>query len=100
LEATSTPRVGVMATMSRGSRARARATVTFCWFPPDNSPEIWPRPAETIDSRRASGAAAAARADGRRNPAIRASQSVMVMVAFSATLSAATNPSAWRSSGM
>ena len=42
-----------------------------------------------MDSRRASGAAAAARADGRRNPTTRASQSVMVMVAFSATPSAA-----------
>ena len=32
-DATSTPRVGVIATISRGLRASARATVTFCWLP-------------------------------------------------------------------
>ena len=37
LEATSTPRVGVIATISFGSLASARATATFCWLPPESS---------------------------------------------------------------
>ena len=64
LDATSTPRVGVMATISTGSLARARATVTFCWLPPDSSRTGWPSPADTRDSRRASGAARCLAAPG------------------------------------
>jgi hypothetical protein len=88
-----------MATMSRGLRARARAAVTFCWFPPESSPTGWSGPADMMDNVRVSGAAAAALVWGRRKPAIRASQSVIVMVLFSATPRSGTKPSACRSSG-
>ena len=99
-DATSTPRVGAIATISRGLRAIERATVTFCWLPPDSSPTGWSRPADTIDRVRASGAIAADLARGRSQPSRRASQSTIDIVPFSATPSSATKPSAWRSSGM
>jgi len=35
--------VGVIATMSEGRCASVRATVTFCWLPPDSSSNGWPR---------------------------------------------------------
>jgi hypothetical protein len=99
LEATSTPRVGVMATISTGSLASARATVTFCWLPPDSSRTGWPSPADTRDSRRASGAARASRRLGPTKPK-RAIRSVIVIEMFSAVPSSGTNPSACWSSGM
>jgi hypothetical protein len=49
LEATSTLRVGVIATISTGSLASARTAVTFRWLPPDSSRTGWPRPADTRD---------------------------------------------------
>ena len=56
LDATSTPRVGVIATIRPGSWASVRATVTFCWLPPDSSRTGWPGPAETSDSAEVIGA--------------------------------------------
>ena len=100
MDATSTPRVGVIATMSDGSCARVRATVTFCWLPPDSSPTGWPGPDDTSESRAVSGAAAATRRAGLSNPNRSASRLVIVIVTFSATPRWATKPSARRSSGM
>ena len=99
-DATSTPRVGVIATISAGSCASVRATVTFCWLPPDSSLTGWPGPDETSESLSVSGAAAAARRRGRSTPSRSDSRAVMVIVTFSATPRCATNPSARRSSGM
>ena len=64
----------MIATISLGSRASARATVTFCWLPPDSSPTGWSRPAETSDSaarqrRRRGGAAPAGAASRAAAPA-------------------------------
>ena len=100
LDATSTPRVGVIATISDGSWARVRATVTFCWLPPDSSPTGWPGPDDTSASLRVSGAAAVTRRAGLSNPKRSASRFVIVMVTFSATPRWETKPSRWRSSGM
>ena len=88
-----------MATISAGSLASARATVTFCWLPPDSSRTGWPSPADTSESRRASGAARSSRRFGLTKPH-RASRSVIVIAMFSAAPSSGTNPSACRSSGM
>ena len=85
--------------MSDGWCASARATVTFCWLPPDSSLTGWPGPDDTRDSARPNGAAAAARR-ARSQHAEPASCLVMVIVMFSATPSSATKPSARRSSGM
>ena len=51
-----------------GRWASVRATVTFCWLPPDSSRTGWPSPAETSDSRRASGAARCLAAPGAIEP--------------------------------
>ncbi len=63
-DATSTPLVGVIATMSDGRCASVRATVTFCWLPPDSSATGWAGPDDTRESREVNGAAAAARRRG------------------------------------
>src|SRR5581483_3173966 len=99
-DATSTPRVGVIATTSFGRLAAARATVTFCWFPPDRSPAGWFSPRDTSDSWSASGRAARVRADGLSTPSGPARRRLMLMVMFSAQPSWPTNPSSHRSSGM
>ena len=99
-DATSTPRVGVIATMSDGWCASVRATVTFCWLPPDSSATGWPGPDDTSESREVNGAAATALRRGESTPNRPDSSLVMVIVVFSATPRCATNPSARRSSGM
>ena len=38
IEPTSSPRVGCAATSSRIGRLNSRATMTFCWLPPDSVP--------------------------------------------------------------
>ena len=68
LEATSTPRVGVIATTTAGRRISARATATFCWLPPDNSATAWRNEAETTLSASVYGLAAASRRDGVTTP--------------------------------
>ena len=100
IEPTSTPRVGWAATKSFNGRDISRATITFCWLPPESE-----LAGSSPDEVRTSNCSIRSRAEEAIAPRLSANRppnggwSYRSSTRFSAMVKSYTSPSALRSSG-
>src|SRR6266508_2702651 len=101
VEPTSTPRVGWLAISSFSGRDISRATITFCWLPPDRVPaSVSPDMHRTSNSTIRCSPASRIAAGFKATPEAYGDWSNTSSTRFSATEKSFTRPSWLRSSGM